>query len=167
MSREISLFHFWYVRALSVSLILVIIPLKDSHVTVELPWQMFGQGPCSRATRGHEAYFNAAFREPGTRSLPNIWPSFIYFHSQDVSRHHRLRTIIWGSPCLSLKHQMQTHAHAFGKPSPSFFNHFFFFFPFLGAIFSGKKNYWGGNFHLSNTLVPAAPFRGGGDTTLI
>lgn len=34
------------------------------------------------------------------------------------------------------------------------------FFFILEAIFRGK-NYWGGNFHLSNTLVPAAPFRGG------
>lgn len=130
----------------------------DSQITVELPWQMFSQGACSKATRGHEAYFNAVFREPGACSLPNIWPSFIYFHSQDVSRHHRLRTIIWGSrACHSNTKCRHTHMPLANRPWG-----FFLIFFFLFSGFSEKKNYWGGNFHLSNTLVPAAPFQGMG-----
>ena len=122
--------------------------------------QMLGQLPCSRAACGlFGAYFNVCLRDRGTgrmlRSLSSKYLPIIYSFtlpgwplppsSEDPCR-------LKFSASLSLKHAhayAQTHMHFASGPRGLLI--------FWEAIFSEKNNR-GGKFHLSNTLVPAAPF---------
>ena len=119
--------------------------------------QMLGQLPCSRAACGlFGAYFNVCLRDRGTgrmlRSLSSKYLPIIYSFtlpgwplppsSEDP--------VVWSSPRLC-RSNMRTHTHMHFASGPRGL------LIFWEAIFSEKNNR-GGKFHLSNTLVPAAPF---------
>lgn len=120
-------------------------PVRRPHLTLASDaW------PCSTVAPGLFRAWFVCLRGGGTVLLspPNIYPSFIHLHSPDGRRCHHPRAA--SSEVLRRSNsRAHTSMHFASGPRGLLI--------FWEAIFS-RKNNRGGKFHLSNTLVPAAPF---------